>query len=38
MVLDQGQIAEYDTPKALLSNPNSIFFSLANNAGATATK
>lgn len=34
MVLEQGQIAEFDSPKNLLQNPNSIFCSLANNAGA----
>lgn len=31
MVMDQGQVAEYDTPKALLSNPNSLFFALVQN-------
>ncbi|OTF80881.1 hypothetical protein BLA29_006858 [Euroglyphus maynei] len=29
LVLDQGQIAEYDTPKNLLNNQNSLFYSMA---------
>lgn len=33
IVLDQGIIAEYDTPQALLSNKNSIFYGMARNAG-----
>lgn len=33
IVLDQGIIAEYDSPKALLSNKNSIFYGMAKNAG-----
>lgn len=33
IVLDQGIIAEYDTPAALLSNKNSIFYGMARNAG-----
>jgi ABC-type multidrug transport system fused ATPase/permease subunit len=31
MVLDQGRVSEYDTPKALLSNPSSLFFALVQN-------
>jgi len=31
MVMDQGHVAEYDTPKALLSNPSSLFFALVQN-------
>lgn len=33
VVLDQGRIAEYDTPAALLSNTNSIFYGMAKSAG-----
>ena len=31
MVLDQGQVAEFDTPANLLADPRSIFYSLARN-------
>ena len=33
LVLDQGEIKEFDTPEALLSNELSIFQSMAKNAG-----
>lgn len=33
IVLDQGIIAEYDTPQVLLSNKDSIFYGMAKNAG-----
>ncbi|XP_059614039.1 multidrug resistance-associated protein 1-like [Phlebotomus argentipes] len=33
IVLDKGEIAEFDTPTNLLQNPNSIFHSMAKNAG-----
>jgi len=33
MVLDQGRIAEFARPSVLLSNPNSMFYSLAKDAG-----
>jgi ABC-type proline/glycine betaine transport system ATPase subunit len=33
IVLDQGKIAEYDSPQVLLSNKESIFFGMAKNAG-----
>jgi len=32
MVLDQGQIAEFESPQNLLANPNSIFYGMANSA------
>ena len=31
LVMEQGQVAEFDTPKALLSNSSSMFFSLVQN-------
>jgi ATP-binding cassette subfamily C (CFTR/MRP) protein 1 len=33
LVLDKGTIAEYDSPKNLLANPDSVFYSLAKQAG-----
>jgi ABC-type multidrug transport system fused ATPase/permease subunit len=33
MVLDKGKIVEFDTPKQLVSNRNSIFYSMAVDAG-----
>ncbi|GAB0095977.1 multidrug resistance-associated protein 1 [Sergentomyia squamirostris] len=33
IVLDKGQIAEFDSPANLLQNPNSIFYSMAKNSG-----
>lgn len=33
MVLDQGQIAEFDSPYTLLSNQETIFAQMAANAG-----
>lgn len=36
IVLDRGEIAEYDTPKALLSDKNSIFYGMAKESGITS--
>ena len=33
LVLDQGQVAEFDTPQKLLEDKQSIFFSMAAEAG-----
>ncbi|KAG0347607.1 hypothetical protein BG004_007368 [Podila humilis] len=33
MVLDQGRVAEFDSPKNLLAKPDSIFYSLAKESG-----
>ena len=32
IVMDKGEIAEFDTPKTLLANTNSIFYSMAKDA------
>ena len=36
MLLDQGNIAEFDSPDNLLANKETIFFSKAKNAGIAA--
>lgn len=33
LVLDEGSIVEFDSPKALLSNKNGAFFGLAQESG-----
>lgn len=33
VVLDQGRVAEFDSPSALLSDPNSMFYSLCKRGG-----
>ncbi|KAK7030741.1 P-loop containing nucleoside triphosphate hydrolase protein [Favolaschia claudopus] len=35
LVMDQGKVAEFDSPKNLLANKSSIFYSLATEAGLT---
>ena len=35
LVMDAGEVRELDTPRNLLGNPNSLFASLAKNAGIT---
>jgi ABC-type multidrug transport system ATPase subunit len=37
IVLDKGEIAEFDTVEALMADKNSIFYSMAKNAGLTGT-
>ncbi|KAG0377306.1 hypothetical protein BGX24_006350 [Mortierella sp. AD032] len=34
LVMHQGQVAEYDTPRSLLDNPNSVFSSMVAETGA----
>jgi len=36
LVLDQGEIAEFDSPESLLQNPDSIFYSMAKDAGISS--
>lgn len=33
LVLDQGSVAEFETPSDLLNNKNSIFYGMAKDAG-----
>ena len=37
MVLDNGLIAEFDSPDVLLQNPDSVFYSLAKDAGIVSS-
>jgi ATP-binding cassette, subfamily C (CFTR/MRP), member 1 len=36
LVLDKGEIAEFDSPESLLQNPDSIFYSMAKDAGISS--
>ncbi|KAK0238750.1 P-loop containing nucleoside triphosphate hydrolase protein [Armillaria nabsnona] len=38
LVMEAGKMAEFDTPQALLSKPDSIFYSLASQAGLVSEK
>ena len=38
LVLDAGKIVEFDTPKSLLSNSSSIFYSLVQETGPTTSR
>nr|ADH16740.1 ABC transporter family C protein ABCC2 [Heliothis virescens] len=38
LVMDQGEVAEFDHPHILLSNPNSKFFSMVRETGESMTK
>ena len=35
MVLDKGQVVEFDTPFNLMQNKQGIFYSMAHSAGVT---
>ena len=35
LVLDNGEVKEFDSPKALLANKNSMFYEFYNNMGKT---
>uniref|UniRef100_A0A914PSQ0 ABC transporter domain-containing protein n=1 Tax=Panagrolaimus davidi TaxID=227884 RepID=A0A914PSQ0_9BILA len=37
MVLEAGRISEFNEPQTLLHNPNSLFYSLAQDAGISAS-
>ncbi|KAF9054330.1 multidrug resistance-associated ABC transporter [Panaeolus papilionaceus] len=37
LVMDAGKVAEWDSPTALLQNPQSLFYSLAKEAGLTGS-
>lgn len=37
LVLDQGKVAEFDTPKRLLQRPDGIFASLVKQAGLSGS-
>ena len=38
LVLDNGMVAEFDSPKALLANTQSIFYSMAKDANLVNNK
>ena len=33
LVLDKGQVAEFESPKSLLDNRNSVFYGMCKDAG-----
>lgn len=36
LVLDKGEVAEFESPKSLLENRNSIFYGMCRDAGLVA--
>ena len=38
LVMEQGKVAEFETPEKLLENPQSLFFALVEEAGLGKTQ